>query len=243
MVRTGHGGRGLTGGRPVTGGAYRRRAAVGLVAVVLAAAAGCDAAGEPTAGGTAAGPSAGGAAPGSTVAPTASTPSGSSGLGTAPGDPTTAPSGGGTARCTADHLRVTFGQGGVAAGTWATVLVLRNAGDTACQLRGYPGVAGLDATGRQVTQARRTAAGSAGGLADPSAQPPLVTLAPGATGSALLEGSNVPRGSATTCPTYQGLLVTPPDETWSVRLTTRARGCSGLEIHPVVPGVTGSQRR
>lgn len=54
-----------------------------------------------------------------------------------------------------------------------------------------------------------------------------------------MEGTNVPPGNATSCTEYKGLLVTPPDETHSVRLDVTANGCDGLQIHPVVPGDTG----
>jgi hypothetical protein len=110
-----------------------------------------------------------------------------------------------------------------------------------CLLQGYPGVAALDQNDAQVTQARRTPSGYLGGLRDPSGQPPAVNLEPGGVASALVEGTNVPPGGASSCPLYKGVLVTPPDETHSVRLDVTANGCNGLEVHPVVPGEKGSQ--
>jgi hypothetical protein len=128
-------------------------------------------------------------------------------------------------------------------GHWGFPLILVNKGSSTCRLVGYPGVAGLDADGSQVTQARRTPSGYLGGLSDPGAAPPTVDLAPGASASALVEGTNVPSGNATSCPVYHGLLVTPPDETHSVRVDVTPNGCDGLQIHPVVPGEAGSQAR
>ena len=54
-------------------------------------------------------------------------------------------------------------------------------------------------------------------------------------GAALAAG---PHGES--CTGYAGLLVTPPDETHSVRVGWDSDGCSTLEIHPVVPGTSGS---
>jgi hypothetical protein len=78
-----------------------------------------------------------------------------------------------------------------------------------------------------------------GGLPPDNQTPPIVDLAPGETASALLEGTNNPTGTATSCPIYSAILVTPPGETHSVRVGISMRGCTGLEIHPVVPGSTG----
>jgi hypothetical protein len=150
---------------------------------------------------------------------------------------------GAVALCKLSDLTVTAGEGGAGAGHWGLPLVFRNKGTATCRLVGYPGVAGLDAGGNQLAQARRTASGYLGGLVDPQGRPPVVDIGPGAAASAYLEGSNVWVHDASECPVYQGLLVTPPDETHSVRLTLTANGCNGLQIHPVVPGDTGSQQR
>ena len=63
-------------------------------------------------------------------------------------------------------------------------------------------------------------------------------------GSALIEGANHPNGpAARPCTTYQGLLVTPPDERYPVRLDRTVTTCTDLQIHPVVPGESGSESR
>src|SRR5205814_6518113 len=67
----------------------------------------------------------------------------------------------------------------------SVVLVFTNAGSQPCRLTGYPGVAGLDTGGSQVAQAQRTPKGYLGGLA--SGRPPVVTLPPGQSASALVE--------------------------------------------------------
>jgi hypothetical protein len=99
-------------------------------------------------------------------------------------------------------------------------------------------VAGLDAAGNQIAQASREVnqvpfTGSAASL-------PTVQLAPGNTASALVLSSDVPTGSSTSCVTYAGLLVTPPNSLQSVRVNASLPGCAGLRVGPVYPGTTGS---
>lgn len=116
-----------------------------------------------------------------------------------------------------------------------------------CVLSGYPGVAGLDAQGNQAVQAERTPNGYLGGLQSGTSTPPSVSLAPGQRASAIVEGTDNPVGSATSCPSYPTLLVTPPNLTVSVRVTVTGLGtnppgfpgCSQIEVHPVVTGSSG----
>jgi len=69
--------------------------------------------------------------------------------------------------------------------------------------------------------------------------PKEVTLVTGQSASAIVEGTDVPTGNATSCPSYPKLLVTPPNATESVVVNAVMPGCSPIEIHPVVPGATG----
>jgi len=135
---------------------------------------------------------------------------------------------------------MSVGQTGAGLGHEGVVVLFRNTSAAACVLAGYPGVAALDATGRQVAQAERTPSGYLGGMETGSTTPRAVTLGPGATASALVEGTDVPEGTATSCPTYAALLVTPPTSTRSQRLTASLPGCSPLQVHPVVRGTTGT---
>jgi hypothetical protein len=131
--------------------------------------------------------------------------------------------------CHLSELSVTPGQGQGAAGTVGVPILFRNTGGRRCQLAGFPGVAGLNAAGQQAVQAQRVRSG-----------PPVrvVTLGPGQVASALVTGTDVPTGNATTCPSYT-LLVTPPGETRSTRVAATLPGCSGLGVRPVVSGTTG----
>jgi hypothetical protein len=136
-------------------------------------------------------------------------------------------------------LAVTAGQGQAATGHSSDVLVFKNVSTTSCKLSGYPGVAGLDSAGQQVVQAVRTLNGFLGGVPAGS-NPPEVNLAPSQSASSVAEGTGMPIGTESTCPGYLSLLVTPPNTRQSVTIDKTLPGCSPIEIHPVVPGTSGS---
>jgi Protein of unknown function (DUF4232) len=146
----------------------------------------------------------------------------------------------GPTRCTFAELEISLGQMGAGLGHEGGTVLFENTGTSACALAGYPGVAALNSTGQQVAQAQRTPSGYLGGMETGSTTPPLVELQPGGTASAMVEGTDVPVGNATSCPTYAAVLVTPPTSTQSTRLTLSLPGCSPLQVHPVVSGTTGS---
>jgi hypothetical protein len=148
----------------------------------------------------------------------------------------------GPPRCTFAHLSVSLGQVGAGLGHEGVAILFENTGTSTCSLSGYPGVAALDSAGRQVAQAQRTPSGYLGGMQTGSTTPPVVLLGPGAEASALVEGTDVPEGVASSCPTYPALLVTPPTSTLSARLTVSLPGCSPLEVHPIVSGTTGTTK-
>ena len=149
--------------------------------------------------------------------------------------------------CANAAVAVTSSGGGAGLGHEDQVLIFENTSGTTCMLSGYPGIAALDSAGQQVAQARRTVNGYLGGLS-PGAKIPVIMLGPNQSASAIVEGTDNPVGTATTCPYYASLLVTPPGLTRSTRVTVsglgRAQdglpGCSGLEVHPVVTGTSGS---
>jgi hypothetical protein len=136
--------------------------------------------------------------------------------------------------CVFGQLAVTSGSGGGATGHVSDVLLFKNT-STPCTMTGYPGVAGLNSSGQEVVQAMRTLKGFMGGV-PAGDSPPIVTLAPGQVASAIVEGTDVPIGTAVTCPSYPALLVTPPNTRQSVTLNTGLPGCSAIEVHPVVMG-------
>lgn len=150
--------------------------------------------------------------------------------------------------CQSRALLVSLGAGGAGAGHVGVALLFKNVGPIACILQGYPGVALLNASGQQATQAVRTPSGYLGGLAAGATTPPTIVAQPGQTASALLEGTDVATGSQS-CPSYPAAVVTPPNQTVSTKLKlvkgssgTGFPGCSPVEIHPLVKGTTGSQQ-
>lgn len=134
----------------------------------------------------------------------------------------------GTPRCSASMLTVTSGPSNGAAGHVLTPIVFTNSSKTTCTLTGYPGVAGLDGSGSQIAQASRASTGTV----------TKVALAAGATASATLTNTSVPSGDQASCPTFSGLLVTPPNDTRSTRLSLSLPGCEGFSVAPVVAGST-----
>ncbi|MDQ6613940.1 MAG: DUF4232 domain-containing protein [Actinomycetota bacterium] len=112
-------------------------------------------------------------------------------------------------------------------GHQSSVVLFHNNGRP-CVLRGYPGLDGIDATGRVAVSAQRV----------PATTEPIVQLNTGQTASALFEGHIGPVPAQGPCPAYAALLVTPPGETHSVRVPSNFSLCY-LLIHPVVPGLAG----
>ncbi len=144
--------------------------------------------------------------------------------------PTVTPSVVPASYCRITELQLSAGESSAGAGNVGVPILFRNSGSRSCVLLGYPGVAGLTSAGQQAVQAVRTPLPNGG-------TPTSVTLPQGQYASALVQGSDVPSGSATSCPQYT-LLVTPPNETHSQRVPVYIPGCN-LRVSPVVLGKTG----
>lgn len=133
--------------------------------------------------------------------------------------------------CTAAHLAIAYTdnkqirQGALAGMSHAdNVVTFTNTGSAACRIQGYPGVAALNAAGKQIQQAARAT----------GVRIPLVTLAPGQVASAEITGNTA---SCTKLTSVPGLLVTAPDQRKSTRLGRYESFCvKSLEIGPVHPG-------
>jgi hypothetical protein len=143
--------------------------------------------------------------------------------------------------CHSSQIVVSVGRAGAGLGHVGEPLLFRNTGSATCVLTGYPGVALVKAAGTGQVQASRTPSGYLGGLASPSGTPPLVRVRAGETISALLEGDDSPAGGSGVCPGYRGLLVTPPNQTVSLRVARPFSALCRPQIHPVVAGTSGSQ--
>jgi hypothetical protein len=133
--------------------------------------------------------------------------------------------------CTAAHLAIAYTdnkqirQGALAGMSHAdNVVTFTNTGSATCRIQGYPGMAALNAAGKQIQQAARASVGKI----------PLVILAPGQVASAEITGNTA---SCTKPASVPGLLVTAPDQRTSTRLGPYGTVCvSSLGIGPVHPG-------
>ncbi len=141
--------------------------------------------------------------------------------------------------CASGQIAVTAGGGGAGVGHVGVVLRFRSTSASTCTLSGYPG-ATLVTAGRRDLPVGRSRTGYLGGLADASAPVPVVSVRPGQTVSASLEGlDSDPAHGGGPCPLYARLLVTPPNQTVTVRMASPLRQVCRPEIHPVVAGTTG----
>ena len=118
------------------------------------------------------------------------------------------------------------------------VVTARNASHQACVTQGYPGVALLDAQGHQIEQATRTREGFMGGLRNGA--PPRIVLHPGQRASARIEGFTIDEATQKACPQSPAILFTLPDNRDSTRLRVSFPACKGVQVHPMLPGATGS---
>jgi hypothetical protein len=143
----------------------------------------------------------------------------------------------GPPRCTTSDLDIAFRdvEGGLGHG--GVVLVFTNK-SALCMIVGFPGVGGLASDGRHVVSAKRTPNGYLGG---PQGDAPAVTLAPGKSASALLEGENGTVDGMGPCPAYSSFAIIAPDDTTVAVLPWRSpqNPICYPQIHPVVAGDTG----
>jgi hypothetical protein len=180
----------------------------------------------------------------SSTSSTSSTPTGPAGSSTvstsaagSTAPPTASPTAG--TGCSNVQIAVTATNppGGAAAGHDGVVLLFTNRSSSACTLAGYPGVAGLNSSGQQIAQATRTLDGYLAGCA--CRTPAVLTLNPGAVGSATVEAVDALNGGP--CTPFAGLLVTAPNTTRSTRISLAPYSCQ-FDVHPVVAGSAGTAR-
>ena len=137
------------------------------------------------------------------------------------------------AECTTAQLRVAYtGNAQIRNGALDgmshadSVITFTNVSSASCRTQGYPGVAALDAAGRQLKQAVRGRS--------TTGQVPLIVLAPGQAASAEITGNTA---SCTTLTKIAAFLVTVPDQRTSIRLPGAHDFCLGsLSIDPLQRG-------
>ncbi|MFE2426188.1 DUF4232 domain-containing protein [Streptomyces sp. NPDC059373] len=111
-------------------------------------------------------------------------------------------------RCHTSDLRASVGRNDPGAGQENFPVVLTNRSARTCTVYGYPGAAFVNASGKQVGPDPKRVSGKS----------TTVTLAPGASAWAGLTFSN-PGVSGAHSTTPAAILVTPPDETTSLKVT------------------------
>jgi len=143
----------------------------------------------------------------------------------------------GTAACATSSLHVTQGAPQGYAGGVYQAIVFTNASGASCTLYGYPGVSLVSASHTQIGLAAKRS----------TATPvKLITLAPGATASALLQIVDALNFSPSTCDPVKAayLRVYPPNQTAPVDLANTSETCSKpvqtLFIQAVKVGSGGS---
>jgi hypothetical protein len=121
------------------------------------------------------------------------------------------------------------------------VLEFVNTGSNPCTVEGYPGAAAYGVTSSNyVLNSTRQLSGN---VADQYTSPEPITLAHGATASTILEWIDKP----TTGHPYADCLrfgagsfgITAPNTTQTTHISLPSDVCSGILIHPLVPGATG----
>jgi Protein of unknown function (DUF4232) len=182
--------------------------------------------------GTAAQSSGPSASASSTPAVASSTPAAAS---STPASPTATPSADSAAapQCTDADLTIAYTDNsqvnnGALAGMshHDSIVMFTNKSSASCQTAGYPGVAVLDAAGRQIKQAVRVA-GSA----------PVIVLRPGQVASALISANTA---SCVKMTTAAGLLVTAPNQRTSTRLAGDGEFClNSIQVGTLQRGNAG----
>ncbi len=179
------------------------------------------------------------------AAPSSSAPSATPAVGlSSPSATTSAPettpsASGGPGSCQGKALKVTLGKGGAAAGTAYYPILFTNVSTATCTLYGFPGVSFTGETYQVQVGPAATR--------NHSSPEAVVTLAPGAVGSALIavaDAQNYPPGSCGLT-TASGILVYPPNLTTSVGLPFNGYTCVNakdhvLTVNAVVAGSSGT---
>lgn len=141
--------------------------------------------------------------------------------------------------CLPQQIEVTVTTGNEGAGHVSWVILVSNTGRTVCSLTGYPDVELLNPQGVRTGEVNHTPTGFSGGL-PPGTALPRINLQRGEVASAVMEGTDVPPGNSTTCPSYPAYSVTLPVSGKTARIDQQIGSCSGLTVHPFVLGFNGT---
>ena|ERR1035437_128811 len=145
--------------------------------------------------------------------------------------------------CQTSGLNIQLTKGLAGGGQEGGIIAFTNKSTTACSLTGYPKVVAKDASGKVLMTASSLVNGYLGGL-NGGGSLPSVSLPPGASASAVVEGTDTPN-QYYACVSIASLSITPPQSATSVDISaalpsegSNLPGCAPIQIHPVLPGVT-----
>jgi hypothetical protein len=141
-------------------------------------------------------------------------------------------------RCEPGDVQIILGPAGAGLGHWAVPLLVLDDGNRSCSFKGYATVRAYSNT-KHWTSALHTPSGYMGGLAT-GEHLARVPLRFDTVASMLLEGTDQPAGNATSCSKYVRIIVSLPGWRPSANLSFEGLACSRLQVHPMVPGPTGS---
>jgi hypothetical protein len=137
----------------------------------------------------------------------------------------------GTPGCTTANLTASIYGSSGAAGTIETTVSLKNNLATSCTLSGYPGLGMTGSNGASLT----TTVVRKGNYAFTAMAPTAVTLSGGQPAFFNMGYSDVPTGSATSCPTAANLVITPPNSYTSMTIPAQLAPCNNgtITVSPV----------
>jgi hypothetical protein len=137
----------------------------------------------------------------------------------------------GTPGCTTANLTAAIYGSSGAAGTIETTVALKNNLATNCTLSGYPGLGMTGSNGTSLT----TTVVRKGNYGFTAMAPTTVTLSGGQQAFFNMGYSDVPTGSATTCPTAANLVITPPNSYTSTTIPAQLAPCNNgtITVSPV----------
>jgi hypothetical protein len=140
----------------------------------------------------------------------------------------------GTPSCAAGQVRISESPGVPGMGHFSDLIQVTNTDGRACDLRGFPSVGLLNSSGAHVA----TAVQNDAALGGPTNQA-VVRLGVGEAATAQLAGTDMPLGTATSCPTFASYTVSLPESGGSTVFEGPLADCSGLYTTSFVPGFNG----
>lgn len=144
---------------------------------------------------------------------------------------TTTTTAAGTTQCTTTNLAASIYGSSGAAGTIETTVALKNTSASNCTLAGYPGLGMTGSNGASLT----TTVVRKGSYNFTAMAPTTVIISSGQSVYFNMGYSDVPTGSATSCPAAANLVITPPNAYTSVTIPAQLAPCGNgtIVVSPV----------